>query len=118
MVWGVCKYGQWGGGGGGAGVCLVTAAGRVWGGGWRGGGAEPHKACSVRTCRSHTRHLLNPKYTTNHPICPHAGLICGRRYQGRRTPLKGKGTPPPDHKEEQFVAAKHMVPGKSFTPSL
>jgi len=42
-----------------------------------------------------------------------AGLVCGSKFQGRKTPLKGKGTPPPDNYEPQFHPSKRVVPGKS-----
>lgn len=46
---------------------------------------------------------------------PHyaAGLLYNTRYHGRKTPLKGKGTPPPDNFEPQFHPSKRLVPGKS-----
>jgi hypothetical protein len=48
------------------------------------------------------------------PPSPPAGLCPTDKYNGRSTPLKGKGCPPPDMKEAEFKTTKQFVQGTSF----
>ncbi|MEW5306238.1 MAG: hypothetical protein WDW36_008717 [Sanguina aurantia] len=42
-----------------------------------------------------------------------AGLVNGTRFHGRGNPMKGKGIPPPDQREEAAIRTKTMIAGRS-----
>mmetsp|Transcript_20126 Transcript_20126/g.36161 ORF Transcript_20126/g.36161 Transcript_20126/m.36161 type:complete len:212 (-) Transcript_20126:354-989(-) len=66
-----------------------------------------------RESQSYAHRRLKKSYQA--PPSDAAGMLYGKKYQGRTTPLKGKGNPPEDDKQRPFSAsAKMILPGKSY----